>query len=65
MILFLLALVVIGFVLFLFNRFVPMDAKIKSLINYLVVFVLIIAVIFFVLDLFGLYSAPAGIKFWK
>jgi hypothetical protein len=65
MILFLLALVVIGFVLFLFNRFAPMDANIKSLINYLVIFVLIIVVIFFVLDLFGLYSAPAAIKFWK
>ncbi len=58
MITFLLILVVIGFALFLFNRFLPLDANIKSLINYLVIFVLVLVAILFLLDLFGLYSFP-------
>lgn len=60
MITFLLALAVIGFALFLFNRFVPGDGSIKQLINYLVIFVLVVAVILFVLDLFDLYHFPIG-----
>lgn len=62
MITLLLILVVAGFILFLFNRFVPLDANIKSLINYLVIFVLVIFVILFVLDMFGIYHNPVKIK---
>lgn len=54
----LLILVIVGFALFLFNRFVPIEGNIKSLINYLVIFVLVIIVILFVLRLFGIYSGP-------
>ena len=52
----LLILVIAGFVLFLFNRFVPVEGNVKSLINYVVLFVLAIVCILFILDLFGLYS---------
>lgn len=58
MITLILVLVVIGFVLFLFNRFLPIEGNVKSIINYVVIFVLVIVVILFVLDLFGLYHFP-------
>lgn len=61
MITFLLVLVIAGFALFLFNRFVPLDASVKSLINYVVIFVLALFAIFFLLDIFGVYPNP--IKF--
>jgi len=54
----LLILIIIGFALFLFNRFLPIDEKIKQLINYVVIFVLIIIVILFILRLFGIYNGP-------
>jgi hypothetical protein len=53
-----LILIVGGFVLFLFNRFVPLDENIKSLINYVVIFLLVMIVILFFLDLFGVYKNP-------
>jgi hypothetical protein len=52
----LLILVIVGFVLFLFNRFAPLDGNIKQLINYVVMFILVLLVILFVLKLFGLYN---------
>jgi len=53
MITLLLVLIIVGFVLFLFNKFVPIEGNIKSLINYLVIFVLCILVVLFVLRMFG------------
>lgn len=35
-------LVVVGIVLYLINRFVPMDGKIKTILNWAVVIILII-----------------------
>jgi len=58
MITLILVLVVVGFVLFLFNRFAPIDANIKSLINYLIIFIACVFVVLFILDLFGLYHFP-------
>jgi hypothetical protein len=49
----LIVLVIIGFALFLFNRFLPLDEKVKSMINYLVIFVLCLVVILFILRMFG------------
>lgn len=57
MITLLIILVVVGFVLFLFNRFMPLDADVKSLINYVVIFILIVIVVLFILDLFDIYHS--------
>lgn len=54
----LLVLIVVGFILFLFNKFVPIDATIKSIINYVVIFLLVIYILLFVLKIFGLYDGP-------
>jgi hypothetical protein len=54
----LLILVVIGFALFLFNRFAPIDGNVKQLVNYVVIFVLCVVVVLFILRLFGIYSGP-------
>jgi hypothetical protein len=53
-------LIVLAFLLFLFNRFFPGDENIKALVNYIVYFVIGIAVILFILDLVGLYSFRGG-----
>lgn len=53
-----LILIIVGFALFLFNRFLPLDGNVKQLINYVVIFVLVIIVILFILKLFGIYSGP-------
>ena len=46
------ALVVVGILLYCVNQFVPMDAKIKTIINIIVV----LAVVFWLLQAFGLLS---------
>lgn len=38
----LIVLVIVGLALYLINRFIPMDAKIKTILNWAVVIVLII-----------------------
>jgi hypothetical protein len=58
----LILLIVAGFILFLFNRFAPIDGNVKALINYLVMFVLILFVILFVLDITGLYHSSFRLK---
>jgi hypothetical protein len=45
-------LIVVGLVLWLINRFIPMDYKIKQILNIVVV----IAVIIWLLKVFGLLS---------
>jgi len=54
----LIILVIVGFVLFLFNRFVPLEPNIKSLINYVVIFIIALVVILFILRIFGIYDGP-------
>jgi hypothetical protein len=51
-------LVVVGVVLWLVNRFVPMQASIKSILNGVVV----IAVVLWLLNIFGLFHSLARIR---
>jgi hypothetical protein len=52
------ALVSVGVVLYCINRFVPMEGKIKSILNIVVILVLIIVV----LDAFGIIDALRGVQ---
>lgn len=52
------ALVAVGVVLYCINQFVPMDAKIKTILNVIVILVLVV----FVLDAFGLIDAMRGVR---
>jgi hypothetical protein len=47
-----LVLVVVGVILWLINAYIPMDAKIKNILNIVVV----VAVVFWLLQVFGLLS---------
>lgn len=51
-------LIVVGVVLWLVNRFVPMQASIKSILNGVVV----IAVVLWLLNIFGLFHSLARIR---
>ena len=51
-------LIVIGVLLWLVNRYIPMDHKIKKIINIVV----IVAVALWLLSLFGLFSSVSGIR---
>ncbi len=50
-------LIVVGVVLWLVNRFIPMQASIKSILNSVVV----IAVVLWLLNIFGLFHSLARI----
>ena len=52
------ALIVVGVLLWLVNQFIPMDRKIKSILNGVV----IIAVILWLLSVFGLFDSLSNIK---
>ena len=52
-----LALIVVGVVLWLINTYIPMDGKIKRILNVVVV----IAVVLWVLQVFGLMNTLSGI----
>jgi hypothetical protein len=52
------ALVSVGVVLYCINRFVPMDGKVKTILNIVVILVLVV----FMLDAFGLLDAMRGIR---
>jgi hypothetical protein len=52
-----LVLIVVGVLLWLVNSYIPMDAKIKQILNIVVV----IAVVFWVLAIFGLWSHLSAI----
>jgi hypothetical protein len=54
----LLTLIVIGVLLWLVNTYIPMDAKIKQILNI----VAVIAVILWVLNVFGLFSSLGAIR---
>jgi hypothetical protein len=50
-------LIVIGVLLWLVNNYIPMDGKIKRILNIVVV----IAVVLWLLSVFGLFSSLSGI----
>ncbi len=52
------ALIVVGVLLWLINTYIPMDGKIKSILTAVVV----IAVVLWLLQAFGLLSQLQGIK---
>ncbi len=51
-------LLVVGVLLWLVNTYIPMDSKIKTILNVVVVIVLII----WLLKAFGLFSSISNIK---
>jgi len=51
-------LIVVGVVLLLINRFIPMQGTIKSILNAVVV----IAVVLWLLNVFGLFSSFSHIR---
>jgi hypothetical protein len=53
-----LILIVVGVLLWLVNRFIPMQGAIKSILNGVVV----IAVVLWLLDVFGLFGAFSHIR---
>jgi hypothetical protein len=54
----LLTLIVAGVLLWLVNTYIPMDAKIKQILNV----VAVIAVVLWVLNVFGLFSSLGAIR---
>ena len=54
-------LIVAGVLLYLINRYIPMDGKIKTILNAVVV----IAVIIWLLQVFGLFDSISGIRVGK
>jgi hypothetical protein len=51
-------LIVVGVLLWLVNRFIPMQSSIKSILNGVVV----IAVVLWLLNIFGLFHSLSGIR---
>lgn len=51
-------LIVVGVVLYLINQFIPMDSKIKSILNIVVV----IVVILWLLNAFGLFDSSTTLR---
>jgi len=51
-------LIVVGFLLWLVNRLIPMAGSIKSILNAVVV----IAVVFWLLNVFGLLNSLSSIR---
>lgn len=52
------AIVVVGVVLYLINRFVPMEPRVKQILNYAVIIILII----FILNAVGFFAYIRGIR---
>lgn len=55
---FVIVLVVVGLLLWLVNRFIPMQSSIKSILNGVVV----IGVVLWILNVFGLFHSMAGLR---
>lgn len=51
-------LAIVGLLLWLVNRYIPMEGRIKSILNVVV----IIAVILWLLSVFGVFPALSGIR---
>lgn len=58
---FVIILVVIGFLLWMVNNYIPMDRKIKKILN----FVVVIAVVLWVGNLFGIFDSLRSIRIGK
>jgi hypothetical protein len=56
-----LTLIVIGVLLWAANRYIPMEPRIKSILNVVV----IIAVILWLLNAFGVFGSLSGIRIGK
>ena len=54
-------LVVVGVILFLINNYIPMDSKIKSILNIVVVIVVVI----WLLSVFGVIGSLSGLRVGK
>jgi hypothetical protein len=54
-------LVAVGVILYLINNYIPMDGKIKSILNLVVV----IAVIIWLLSVFGVIGSLSGMRVGK
>jgi len=54
-------LIVVGVLLWLVNNYIPMDRKIKSILNIVVV----IAVVLWLLSVFGLFSSMSTMRIGK
>lgn len=54
-------LIVVGVLLWLINNYIPMDSKIKQILNIVVV----IAVVLWLLGVFGVLSSFRGIRVGK
>jgi hypothetical protein len=54
-------LIVVGVLLWLINNYIPMDAKIKSILNIVVV----VVVVLWLLNLLGLMDSMRGIRIGK
>ena len=52
------AIVIVGVVMYLINRFIPMEANIKTLLNVAVVIILVL----WVLKAMGLFGSLANIR---
>jgi hypothetical protein len=54
-------LIVVGILLWLVNNYIPMDKKIKDILNIVV----IVAVVLWLLNVFGLFTSLRGIRIGK
>ena len=54
-------LIVIGVLLWLVNSYIPMDRKIKGILNIVVV----IAVVLWLLNMFGLFGSVSNMRFGR
>lgn len=54
-------LIVVGVLLWLVNRYIPMEARIKAILNGVV----IIVVVLWLLNVFGVIGAVSGIRVGK
>jgi len=54
-------LIVVGVLLWLINRFIPMAGSIKSILNVVVV----IVVVLWLLNIFGIFNYHSMIHIWK
>jgi hypothetical protein len=58
LVLFMVVIIVVGVLLWLVNNYIPMDSKIKQILNIVVV----IALVLWILKVFGLLSFLKGIR---
>lgn len=54
----LIVLIVAGIILYLINRYIPMDSTIKSILNLVVVIIIIV----WLLKVFGIWGSLSNIK---